>query len=75
MTFRERAVETLKVMGQSLVDKADELIPHTRNVKEVSVWLRIPSLSDDPDSIPEIQVSTDIYPSKNDLRLNQKQAQ
>ncbi len=69
MKFRERAVETVKMMGEELTSRADELIPNANRVKEINIWLRIPSLSDDPDCLPEIQVSVDTYPSREIIHL------
>ncbi len=62
MTYREMAVAVTKIAGQELVDRAEELIPNAENVKELNIWIRIPSLSDDSLNIPEIQVNTDVYP-------------
>lgn len=56
------AVEITKIAGQELVDRADELIPDTEGVKEIDIWIRIPSLSDDSFNVPEIQVNTNVYP-------------
>lgn len=72
MTFRERAVETVKMMAQDLFNRADELIPDAKRVKEVDIWIRIPSLSDDPDILPGIQVSVDVFPSREVYHLINK---
>lgn len=56
------AVEVTKIAGQELVDRAEELIPNTEGVKDIDIWIRIPSLSDNELSIPEIQVNTNVYP-------------
>ncbi len=63
MTYREMAVEVVKIAGRELVDRAEELIPNTEGVRETDILIRIPSLSDDSLNIPEIQVSTNVYPT------------
>lgn len=64
MTYREMAVSTMKLAGQELIDRAEELIPNATNVRNIDVWIHIPSLSDALDDVPEIEVQTDVYPSK-----------
>lgn len=61
--FRKRAVETVKLMGQELIDRADELIPRAQRVKEINIRLRIPTKTE-VFVPPEIQVDVDVYPSK-----------
>lgn len=73
MSYRERAVETVKMMAQDLLDRADELIPDAKKIKEVNIWLRIPTLTDDIDNLPEIQVNVDVYPSKQFVNVFLKQ--
>lgn len=73
MSYRERAVETVKMMAQDLLDRADELIPDAKKIKEVNIWLRIPTLTDDIDNLPEIQVNVDVYPSKQFVDVFLKQ--
>lgn len=58
------AVDVAKIAGQELVDRAEELIPDTEGVKDIDIWIRIPSLSDNSFDIPEIQVSTTMYPKR-----------
>lgn len=57
----------MKIVGQELVDRADKLIPDTEGVKDIDIFIRIPSLSNDPSNIPEIipdiQVNTNVYPN------------
>ena len=64
MTYREMAVEVAKIAGQELVDRAEELVPDTEGVKDIDIWIRIPSLSCEVLDIPEIQVSTNVYPKR-----------
>lgn len=64
MTYREMAVEVAKIAGQELVDRAEELIPDTEGVKDIDIWIRIPSMSCKVLDIPEIQVSTNVYPKR-----------
>ena len=73
MSYRERAVETVKMMAQDLLDRADELIPDAKKIKEVNIWLRIPTLTDDIDNLPEIQVNVDVYPSNQFVNVFLKQ--
>lgn len=62
MTYRERAVEALKIFGAELSERAEELIPDAHRVKDMNVWIRIPSLSDNLNDVPEIEVSVNIFP-------------
>lgn len=62
--YRTMAVEVAKIAGQELIDRAEELIPNTEGVKEINIWIRIPSLTDDAFTIPEIEVNTDVYPKR-----------
>lgn len=64
MTYREMTVETVKLAGQELIDRAEELIPNTTMVKNTDIWIRIPSFTDDQLNVPEIEVQTDVYPSR-----------
>lgn len=67
MTYREMAVETVKLAGQELIDRAEELIPNAMMVKNIDIWIHIPSATDDQFSVPEIEVQTDVYPSRVSL--------
>lgn len=62
MTYREMAIEVAKILGRELVERAEELIPNTEGVKDIDIWVHIPSLSDNEFNIPEIQVNTNVYP-------------
>ena len=42
MKYREIAIEMLKLMGQELIDRAEELIPSTEGIKDIDVWISIP---------------------------------
>ena len=64
MTYREMAVKVAQIAGQELMDRAEELIPDTEGVKDIDIWIRIPSLSCDSLDIPEIQVNTNVYPKR-----------
>ena len=64
MTYREMAIETLKLIGQELIDRAEELIPNTEGIKSIDVWTSIPTMSDSELFIPEIRVNTSAYPKR-----------
>lgn len=64
MTYREMAVKTVELAGQELIDRAEELIPNATNIRGIDIWIRIPSLSSDTFDVPEIEVQTDVYPSR-----------
>jgi len=76
LNYRELAVEAVKLAGQELIDRADELICKTEGVKDIDIWIRIPSMTDDPNVIPEIEVSTNVYPRRKSLMkiLERKEA-
>lgn len=64
MTYRKMAIEMLKLMGQELIDRAEELIPNTEGIKDIDVWISIPTMSDSELCIPEIRVNTNAYPKR-----------
>lgn len=64
MTYREMAIAVCKIAGEEIIERAEELIPNTEGVKDIDIWIRIPSLSDDPFCVPEIQVDTNVYPKR-----------
>lgn len=64
MKYREIAIEMLKLMGQELIDRAEELIPSTEGIKDIDVWISIPTMSDSEMYIPEIRVNTSAYPKR-----------
>lgn len=64
MTYREMAIEMLKLMGHELIDRAEELIPNTEGIKNIDVWTSIPTMSDSELCIPEIRVNTIAYPKR-----------
>lgn len=67
MSYREMAVEATKIAGKELMERAEELICKTEGVKEINIWVRIPSLMDDPNVVPEIEVQTEVYPRRETL--------
>ena len=78
MDYRNMAINVIKIAGQELIDRAEELVCNTDMIKDVDIWIRIPSLTDDPNIVPEIEVSTNVYPRREslmkimDLRLEKK---
>lgn len=68
MKYREIAIEMLKLMGQELIDRAEELIPSTEDIKDIDVWISIPTMSDSEMYIPEIRVNTSAYPKRMALK-------
>ena len=63
MTYREMAVEALKLAGQELINRADALVPNAERVSEINVWVRIPSLTDSSLDLPSIEVQADVAPT------------
>ena len=68
MKYREMAIEILKLMGQELIDRAEELIPSTEGIKDIDVWISIPTMSDSDLCIPEIRANTSAYPKRMALK-------
>ena len=68
MTYRERAIEMPKLMGQELIDRAEELIPNTEGVKGLDVCISIPTMSKSELCVPEIRVNTSAYPKRMNLK-------
>lgn len=79
MTYREKAIEVVKIAGQELIDRAEEFIVNTEGIKSIDIWIKIPSETDDPYVVPEIQVDTEVYPRRGmleklvNLRLNKEE--
>lgn len=57
-------MKVAQIAGQELMDRAEELIPDTKGVKDIDIRIRIPFLSCDQLDIPEIQVNTNVYPKQ-----------
>ena len=66
--YREYAIEAVKIAGQELIDRAEEFIPNTKGIKNVDIWIRIPSATDDPLNAPELNVSVDVYPRRSAIQ-------
>lgn len=64
MEYREMAIEMLKVIGQELIDRAEELIPNAEGIRNIDVWVSIPTMSDSELCIPEIRVNMSAYPNR-----------
>ena len=69
MSYRERAIAILKLAGQELISQAKEFVPDVHAIRELSVCIRIPSLSDDEFRIPEISVDVDLYPRREVISM------
>lgn len=67
MTYREMAVEATRIAGKELMERAEELICKTEGVKSINIWINIPSLDDNPYTVPEIEVQTEVYPRREML--------
>lgn len=67
MTFREQVIEITKIAGQELIERAEELIPDTEGIKDIDIWISIPSQTDDPYLVPEIQINTELYPRRKNI--------
>ena len=71
MTYRERAVEVMKLAGKELAERAEELIPDAKRVKDLNIWIRVPSLTDEI-TYPEIEVEVSVYPTRQMVDVYQK---
>lgn len=67
MIYREMAIESVKIAAQELIDRADELICKTDCIKDINIWINIPSITDDPNVVPEIEVQTNVYPRRETI--------
>lgn len=63
MTYRETAINIVKIAGQELIDKAEKLIPQGSGFQKIEINARIPipTMTDDPDCLPEINIETKKY--------------
>ena len=64
MTYREKAIESVKAFGEELINRAEELIPCAEMVKSMNIWIKIPTLSDNILDLPEMEVECEVYPSR-----------
>ena len=60
----ERVAQFIEEIGEELIQRAEELIADTEGIKDIDIWVNIPSLSDDPCCVPTIQVTTNVYPKR-----------
>lgn len=67
MTYRDMAISACKIAGEELIQRAEELIANAEGIKDIDIWIRIPSLSDDPCCVPELQVTTNVYPKRTNI--------
>ena len=67
MTYRDMAVSACKMAGEELIQRAEELILNTEGIKDIDIWIKIPSLSDDPCCVPEFNVATNVYPKRANI--------
>nr|DAI45406.1 MAG TPA: hypothetical protein [Caudoviricetes sp.] len=56
MTNREMTVNMLKLIGEELIDAADDLVPDTDEPKDIDVRITIPAQTNGKVVIPTIQV-------------------
>lgn len=69
MTYRDMAVSVCKLAGKDLVERAEELIPDTEGVISIDICIHIPSMTDDPYCVPEMNVTTTVYPKRQTREL------
>lgn len=62
MTYREMAAGIIRIAGEELTQRAEELVPNTEHISDITISIKIPSLTDDKACIPSIQISTSVYP-------------
>lgn len=62
MTYREMAAGIIRIAGEELTQRAEELVPNTEHISDITISIKIPSLTDDKTFIPSIQISTSVYP-------------
>lgn len=64
MTYREEAIEFIKLTCQDLIDRAEEIVPTTEGIISIDVDIHIPTKSDDPLQLPEYSISIQAYPTR-----------
>lgn len=65
MKYHDMLVGAIKLAGQELIDRAEELVPDAVRVINTNIWIRIPSMSDMRE-FPTLEVTTEIAP-RNDM--------
>ena len=66
MKYRERLVEAIRLAGQELIDRAEELVPAVDRVMNTNIWIKIPSMSELIE-FPSLEVTTEVAPRKEML--------
>lgn len=61
MTYREMAIETIKIACQDTLDRVEEIVPDIDCITDIDVVIHIPTLTDDAAVIPEIKIMTNAY--------------
>lgn len=61
MTYREMAIETIKIACLDTVGRVEDIVPDIDGITDVDVIIHIPTLTDDTASIPEITIKTSAY--------------
>lgn len=61
MTYREMAIETIKIACQDTLDRVEEIVPDIDCITDIDVVIHIPTLTDDAVVIPEIKIITNAY--------------
>jgi len=74
MTYRELAIASCKIAGEDLIERAEELISDTEDIRDIDIHIHIPSLSDDPYCVPELEVCTNVYPKRSRIEFISKKA-
>lgn len=64
MTYREMAIETIKIACQDTLDRVEQIVPDVDGITDIDVVIHIPTLTDDSAVIPEITIKTAAYTSR-----------
>ena len=64
-SYREELVDYVKLAAQTIMDNADAIVPNVKCISDFNIDI---SFSQDCDSIPEITVSTSMFPDQKKLQ-------
>lgn len=64
MTYKEMVVKTVRMACQDLSEQIEDLVPDSEGLFEVTVKLKIPTLSNRMEELPTFKVAINGYPKR-----------
>ena len=64
MTYRKMMIEVIKIACQDVIEKVDDLVPDTEGLYNVDLTIHIPTMTDDANMIPTIEMNVEGYTTR-----------